>query len=86
MSDPAEQHATLMTVTGGLPHRIPVDSPSAAPVVAAMVGELLDILDELEDGEGRPIWLRAEEVEVDRWLSRVAAARGNLRGRLAPRE
>lgn len=86
MSDPAEQHATMMTVTGGLPHRIPVGLPSAAPVVAAMLSELLDVLDEIENADGVAIWLRAEEFGLDQWLARVVSTRDALRDRLAPRE
>lgn len=47
--------------------------------------ELLDQLDEVEDDDGRAIWLTAGEVELDQWLARLVAARDAMRDRLAPR-
>jgi sulfur carrier protein ThiS len=40
---------------------------------------LLDLLDELEDDDGRQIWMVAGEVELDQWVDRVARARDRLR-------
>lgn len=49
-------------------------------------GEVLDQLDQIEDDDGRAIWLTAGEVELDQWLGRLVAARDAMRDRLAPRE
>lgn len=40
---------------------------------------LLDLLDELEDDDGRQVWMVAGEVELDQWVDRVARARDRLR-------
>jgi hypothetical protein len=53
-----------------------------APDLTEVASELLDQLDQIEDDDGRPIWLTASEVELDQWVARVTSARGALRDRL----
>jgi hypothetical protein len=46
------------------------------------VRELLEALDEFVDQDGREIWLRAGEVELDQWTQRVIDARDGIRRQL----
>lgn len=40
--------------------------------------EVLALLDQLEDDEGRQIWMTSGEVELEQWLDRVTKARDAL--------
>lgn len=51
----------------------------------AGVRELLDALGELVDDDGREIWMRAGEVELDQWAGRVILARDAVRRDLGSR-
>lgn len=56
--------------------------------LAADVSGLLDVLDDLVDDDGREIWLRAGEVELDQFVAHVIeerdAVRRSLRGAADP--
>lgn len=71
------------------PTQDPIVTPSpfgellgAVNAVAATAGELVELLGALVDAEGRPIWMTAEEVELDQWVVKVALARDELVERL----
>ena len=46
------------------------------------VRDLLEALDDFVDQDGREIWLRAGEVELDQWAGRVIDARDSVRRQL----
>lgn len=71
----AGAHEQLQRATGaGLPAAV-----SQIATVSSAALALLDLLDALEDDDGRQIWMVAGEVELDQWVEKVARTRDELR-------
>lgn len=78
-------HDALQRATGAAASA-PVRAVEALSEATNLIGtvsvnavELLDLLDQLEDDEGRQIWMVAGEVELDQWVEQVSRARDTLR-------
>lgn len=91
----ADAHSVSQQVTGGLDplRRVisPVGQATSRPLEDTMtelgdfmqaVKQLVKLLDELENTDGRAIWLVAEEVELDQWTGQVVAFRDALAAKL----
>ena len=76
ITDSADAHEQLQRVTGaaGLSGVLTQISSMSEAAYA-----LLDLLDELEDDDGRQVWMVDGEVELDQWVEKVARARDELR-------
>lgn len=80
--------AALKDPEAGAVVRVPVGAEVVYPAqdMGGVASELVKALADIEDDEGRPVWMTAGEVELDQWLARVTSARDALAGHLAPPE